>query len=170
MGITQIKEKLLGELKRSPKLAVYLTVAAVCILILLFLRTPEKKDDTIRPTEEPEQIYTVENYEEELEKKLKEIISQIQGVGEVTVMLTIEGTETKIYASDTSESDSKRDSETVVIGSKEALLQAIKYPEVKGVLVVCSGGDRPLIKEKVVNAVATVLDIPTSKVYVTNAK
>ena len=170
MGITQIKGKIIGELKRSPKLAIYLTVAAVCILLLLLMRTPEKEDEKPPPAEAAAEVYETASYEEELEQKLKEIISRIQGVGDVTVMLTIEGTETKIYASDTSESDSKTESETVVIGSKEALLQAIKYPEVRGVLVVCSGGDKPLIQEKVVNAVSTVLDIPTSKVYVTNAK
>ena len=171
MGITQIKGKFLGVLKRSPKLVIYLSVAVICIVVLLMMKTPEqKRNDAPIPTDAAVNESIPVSYEKELEEKLREIISRIQGVGDVTVMLTIEGTETRIYASDTTESDTKTETETVVVGSKEALLQAIKYPEVRGVLVVCTGGDKPSIQEKVVNAVSTVLDIPTSKVYVTNAK
>ena len=170
MGITQIRERFLKEFKRSPKLLVYLTVAAACIVVLLLMRTPDEKTPEPAPEQTVPIVQTSENYAQELERNLEEIISRIQGVGEVTVMLTVGSTEQKVFAVDTSESDARSDSETVIIGSKEALLQAIKYPEVRGVLVVCTGGDKAPIKEKVVNAVSTVLDIPASKVYVTNAK
>ena len=107
---------------------------------------------------------------EELEDELEEIITKIRGVGKVSVMVTVSGTEEKEYISDVSERDGASETKTVIAGSKEALLKAEKYPEVRGVLVVCSGGDKPQIQEKVVNAVSTVLDIPTNKVFVTNAE
>lgn len=169
MGVKQIKERILTELGKSPKLAVYFTVAAICVAALILMRTPKKVTDPVPEHTVSEETVT-HSYAEELEQKLKGVISEIKGVSDVTVMLTIDGTEEKVYAADTAESDSKTESKTVVVGSKEALLQATKYPKVRGVVVVCKGGNSAAVKEKVVNAVSTVLDIPTSKVYVTDAK
>lgn len=168
MGIFKIREKISQKLKSSPKAAVYLAVAALCALALIIMKPSDKQEnEPVQVPEEPERSLG-SDYAESLAEELEEIISRIRGVGEVRVMLTLEGTEEKIYAEDTSESDSKQDAKTVVIGSKEALLKATKYPEVRGVLVVCDGGGKPSVKEKVVNAVATVLDIPTGKVFVTD--
>ena len=169
MGISEIKGQFAEKLKNTPKLWIYIGVAAICAVLLLMMRTPKVQENTSIPAAAVEQTVRP-SYQEELEQRLQEIISEIQGVGKVTVMVTISGSEENLYAEDISESEQKTDRETVIVGSKEALLRATKNPEVKGVLVVCSGGDRPQIQEKVVNAVSTVLDIPTSKVFVTKSK
>lgn len=169
MGINGIWQKLRERLKKTPKAAVYIAAAALCTLLLLAQKSPKTgaaKD--ISPPEEPEPAQA--GYTEALEKRLEEIIGQIEGAGEVSVMITVGGSEEKVYKSDVSESDSKRDEKTVVLGSKDAILTGTRFPEVLGVLVVCSGGDRPAVQEKVVNAVATVLNISTGKVYVANRK
>lgn len=167
MGIGQIKEKIGGIFRSSPKIAVYLSVAAACVLLLLFMKTPKPES---APEPESAVIMPAKDRAEELEDELEEIITKIRGVGKVSVMVTVSGTEEKEYISDISERDGASETKTVIAGSKEALLKAEKYPEVRGVLVVCSGGDKPQIQEKVVNAVSTVLDIPTNKVFVTNAE
>ena len=154
MGIGQIKEKIGGIFRSSPKIAVYLSVAAACVLLLLFMKTPKPES---APEPESAVIMPIKDRAEELEDELEEIITKIRGVE-------------KEYISDISERDGASETKTVIAGSKEALLKAEKYPEVRGVLVVCSGGDKPQIQEKVVNAVSTVLDIPTNKVFVTNAE
>lgn len=163
MGITQIKERIRKSFDTEQKVKLYFTLAALCIVLLLLIKpsadTPEPTPAAAPP--EPE-----ESYSEALERSLEEIISQIQGVGKVSVMVTVEGTAKKVYAADKSESDSKNDEKTVILGSKEALLESTEYPRVKGVLVVCSGGKSAAVKEKVVDAVSTVLEIPTSKVCV----
>ena len=169
MWIAKVKERFREAVKRSPKLTVYLCAAAVCTAALLLMRAPPKAEEKPAQTSAPAEI-TELSYERRLEAELEEIISKIQGVSDVSVMLTLEGSDRRIYASDISESDSKTESKTVVIGSKEALLQSTEYPKVMGVLVVCRGGGSASVKEKVVNAVSTVLNIPAAKVYVTNAK
>lgn len=171
MGIAQIAESVTKKLRRSPKPAIYIAAAAVLTLMLFAMRPSGDKEQTEAVlTPAPEAAVFSENFEEQLEKRLCEIISEIQGVSNVSVMVTVEGTEEKVYVSDKSGSEEKYQSETVVLGSKEALLQSVRYPEIKGVLVVCGGGAKPSVKEKVVNAVSAVLDIPASKVYVTNSK
>ncbi len=170
MGIQKVKDRFLEALKKSPKLKVYLCIAAVCTAALLFMRAPPEKDDPLAETGALSAAAAEQSYEQRLESELEEIISKIQGVSDVTVMLTLEGSDRKVYVADVSDSDSKTESKTVIIGSKEALLQSTEYPRVMGVLVVCGGGNSASVKEKVVNAVSTVLDIPAGKVYVTNAK
>lgn len=169
MGLSEIKGQFAAKLKNTPKLWIYIGVAAACIVLLLMMRTPKSAEETA-VSSLPAEPTVKQSYQEELERRLQEIISEIQGVGKVTVMVTISGSEENIYAEDISESEQKTDRETVIVGSKEALLRATKNPEVKGVLVVCTGGDRPQVQEKVVNAVSTVLDIPTNKVFVTKSK
>lgn len=168
MGLTQIKDQFLQKTGAYGRIKIYLTLAALCMALLILMRPSKQKEPSVPQAEAL--LPDTQSYSDKLEKSLEDIISQIQGVGNVKVMVTVDGSIKSIYVADESTSDSKSDEKTVIIGSKEALLEGTKYPEVKGVLVVCSGGKSAAVKEKVVNAVSTVLDIPTSKVCVTNAK
>lgn len=124
--------------------------------------------------------------EEFVEYRLKNILKNIQGVGEVEVMITFEmGTEI-IPASNTTKSidtTEERDSnggtriiasenitETVVVSnesnkSKPLVLKEIK-PQVNGVIVVAEGSENIEVKAKLYDAVKTVLQIPGHKVQV----
>ncbi len=155
MDISKIKEKL----KSSPKLITYMLIAVVCTALLLVMNTSESKS-----TSKNDNLLTIGDteFKSHLEKELENIISKIDGVGKVTVMLTVESTYSYEYVKDYSNDEI----ETVIIGNKEALISKISNPRVSGVLVVCSGGDNVIVKEKIMNAVATVLDIPLSRVYV----
>lgn len=155
MDLSKIRDKL----KSSPKLVTYSVVALVCIALLLLMNS---SSDISSKTEEASTIAPNTQYKETLEKELEDIISKIDGVGKVTVMLTVESTYSYEYVSDTKENES----ETVIIGNKEALISKISNPKISGVLVVCSGGDSAKIKERITESVSTVLNIPYSKVYV----
>lgn len=127
----------------------------------------------------------IEDYANTIEKKLEDILSEIKGVGKVKVMVTLEDTAERIPAINTtkteektSEKDSKGGirevfkqdySEQVVTnGSNDNELVIIKEikPEVKGVIVVAEGADDLYIKEKLYNAVKTVLGISGNKVEI----
>ncbi len=155
MDLSKIKEKL----KSSPKLITYAVIALVCIALLLLMNSSSEKESNIEGNEiKAGDTY----YKDTLEKQLEGIVSKIEGVGKVTVMITVDSTYSFEYVTDKSE----KESETVIIGNKEALISRIANPKISGVLVVCEGGDSVKIKEKVIGAVSTVLDIPYNKVYV----
>ena len=164
MGLKEIKDRI----KTVPRIWIYLFAALVSFLILIGMRSAGKSED-VKP-EEPAAPLQSESCEEKLERRLSEMISDIKGAGDAKVMVTFYGGEEKVFAENKTESDGRTETETVIVGSKEALLKQSLYPEVRGVTVICPGGDVPGTKEKVVNAVSTVLDIPTSKVYVTKSK
>lgn len=87
-------------------------------------------------------------YEKELEVKLADILSQIEGIGKIDIMITL----------DTSE-------ETTYINNKDDPT-CIKTPLVRGVIVVCDGGDDVIIKQKVINAVSGAFGISTTRISV----
>ena len=97
MGIKQAFDGFINHLKRSPKLALYLSVAAVCIIALLMMKSPEAHSAKAPVPEQVEAPEPSADYQTELEERLKQIISQIGGVSDVSVMLTLDGSQRKLF-------------------------------------------------------------------------
>lgn len=129
---------------------------------------------------------TIEKYESYVNQNLKNILEQIRGVSNVSVMVTFASTEKNIYQNNTKTQDNQtsetdrnggkrevnernEDTEVVMIdrdGNKAPVVIGKEQPTVRGVIVVAQGAAEPTIKVQIMNAVATVLDIPTYKVEV----
>ncbi len=146
---------------------------ALGLIMVLFSST-----DTKNETPSSREIsFEIEGYEEELEKRLKEIIEKIDGVGSVSVMVTLKGSAFYSYATDTTQDlgrdgDSKKES-TVVLSSentskKEAVVSGYTLPEVKGAAVVCSNKLCDSLRKRVIDVVAASLGISSAKICVTN--
>lgn len=163
MSLKLIKEFL----SSNNKIKIYLILATIAILLLMFIRTDSEEN---KSSSEGSINFEYESkYEQDITKELVNIISQIKGVGKVSVMLTIESTPVYVYSEDVQKTIDSKKTETVILPNKEALIKRIDTPKVSGVLVVCTGGDNPSVREKVINAVSTVLNISSSKVYVTSS-
>lgn len=119
--------------------------------------------------------YNTESYERQIEEQLEEIISSIDGAGRVKVMATLDRTSQIVYATEEkyNTDNEKQSGETayVIIKKSDGTESAIKVteiqPKIKGVIVVCEGGEDSVVQERIVKAVTTVLDISSSKVCVT---
>ena len=168
------KKGLLSD-KRSVKAAVIIGAALILLIFLTSFSGGSEK-------EAPLQQENTAELEQALEQRLEQLISEIDGVSAPRVMLTLEQTSQTVYARDErssasssgdesgSDENSDNESSVVIVGSgsaKTALTESTILPKVRGVAVICGGADNVLIKEKVVNTVASVLDISTSRVYVT---
>ncbi len=161
----------------------------VLILLSSFLDDTSSKDDDLAEEETAQTDYSVQDYKTSLESQLTQIISRISGVGDVSVMITLDCTAEDVYATDksldgqtqesaedslaSSASQEYSEDTTYVIvqdddGNERAVLLKQIMPKVSGVLVVCGGGDDSVVKEKVTNAVSSVLGVSRGKVYVTN--
>ena len=88
-------------------------------------------------------------YAAHTESRLLEIISNISGVGEAKIFLTMDNGGENVYLKNT-------DTKTVSI-----------EPKVRGVVVVCDGGDDPLVVSRVLDAVTKALNISSDKVCIT---
>ncbi|WP_010631975.1 stage III sporulation protein AG [Sporolactobacillus vineae] len=125
-------------------------------------------------------------YESYVNQNLKNILEQIEGVSNVSVMVTFSSTEKSIYQNDvktqdnqTVESDQKggtrrinqRNQETQVVmidknGTKEPVMIGKEQPAVRGCIVVAAGASQPAIRAEIMDAVSTVLAIPDYQVKV----
>ncbi len=128
----------------------------------------------------------IEDYAENLEKKLEEILSSISGIGKVKVMITLEDTAERIPAINTTESNENTTEKDAQGGTREVVKDDLakqvvtsnnngkeslviikeKKPKVNGVVVVAEGVENAELKEKIYRAVKTVLGIPGNKVEV----
>ncbi len=169
--------KYLAKIK-SPK---FLIILGVTGILLIFLSSfLGDKTETQSLEQMPE--VSVEQYRENLEKDIAKIVKSITGSKKVTVVITLESGISYQYAdtlegatadktdkeTTTSSSESKQGYITVKNqdGSEEALLVTAKMPEVRGVAIVCEGGDNQALSEKIQNTVTAALNITSKRVYI----
>ena len=178
--ILRIIEKLTPERRRTLIVALGI-VGLLLIFLSSFLPTTEQSEQS---RAEPPASTSEVDYRRELEDELREMISSIEGAGDVRVMITMDSTAEDVYAVDKTESETKRSGESesdvqrseeneyVIIkgkdGSEQTVVKKQKMPEIRGVLVVCTGGASAVTREKVTAAVAVALGISQSRVMVTN--
>lgn len=124
--------------KRVVTVAVIIGVAAV-LLIGLTSFVDRSGDKNV----------SSDQYASNTEAHLLEIISQISGVGEAKIFLTMDNSGENVYLKNT-------DTKTKSI-----------EPKVRGVVVVCDGGDDPLVVSRVLDAVTKSLNISSDKVCIT---
>ncbi len=124
---------------------------------------------------------TAEYVYEELEKKLENILSDIEGAGAVSVMISYDSTSEKELAYETSTSRSSRDSGDSLASEESADKSAVmtdgaptvlkeSYPAVRGVIVTADGAGDPAVKAALSQSVAAVLDVPAHRVCVYRKK
>ena len=156
------------------KNAGFLLVLLFALGIFLVLFSGEEKKEEVA---EIKMSFDEEKYEEMLEKRLKNIIEKMDGVGEVSVMVTLEGSALYTYAIDTTQNisgdgDSKKESTVVLSTSqtnnKEAVVSGYTLPKVKGASVVCSKKLTPTQRSNVIGVVGASLGISSAKICVTN--
>lgn len=160
------------KLKKTELVAILIAAAVIGILMVLF-SGKEKTIETVTSTE----VFSEAEYTQSLEKRLKNIIEDIEGVGDVSVMITIEGSQIFSYATDVSQ-DTKSDGDykretTIVLSaagsnSKGPIVSGYTLPEIKGAAIVCSKRISPSLQAKVIGVASAALGISTSKIYVTN--
>lgn len=168
MSFKSLKEKIKEKTGLTDKSLTYIIIAVSAVLLLIIINSFDTTQDG--KAEKQSILPPAENtdYCAELTKQLESIVSEIEGAGRVRIMITVSGTSIKEYQTDTEKSSEQEKNKTVIIGSKEALVKEILNPEIEGVLVVCDGGGNIRVREKVINAVSTVLNISSNRVYVTN--
>ncbi len=110
---------------------------------------------------------------EALEARLGEVLSKVDGAGDVSVVLTVRSGMERVLATDTSveqsEGEHSREETTVVISTgsgQEAVLVAQHYPTFQGALVVCRGGGDPEVRLLLTRAVSALTGLGSDRITV----
>lgn len=163
------REKLLAFCKKNK----WILLTGALGLLLLCLPTGGERATPPVIAETEEEVFSAEAFEQRLEA----ILSEIDGAGRVRVMLTLgSGTET-VYATDRTEHERIRESETeheleesIVFNAQSGSTTAVErvhiYPKFAGAVVVCDGADKASVKLMVISAVSAATGLSSEKISV----
>ncbi len=169
MDVAKWKQKIAGFLKKYKYAAVIILIGAVLMLI------PGKREEEVERQESSTEPLVVQ---ESVEQQLSGILSQIDGAGEVRVMLTIAaGTET-IYQTDsdlsvTDDSSSSQNRTVIVTTSQKeeaGVVRQINPPVYMGAIIVCEGAESPAVQLAIVDAVTVVTGLGADRISVLKMK
>lgn len=120
------------------------------------------------------------------EARMAEILSRIEGAGEVDVMLTYRKTEEQTLAQEETREESHTEengktaetlrTETEIVltedskGNTAPLILWASAPQVEGVVIVAQGGDNPSVCQALNQAAQALLDVPAHKIAVLKMK
>lgn len=178
-------DKLLGNL------VLVILVAVVIILASSFFKSPKQtsavagdvqNDKLVKENKTPE----LNDYEAQLESKLKSTLEGIEGVGKIQLMIYFESGEESVPAVNVNDSKSltqendttggkrnitqENNGSTVVMsnnGNENAPLIVKKYkPVITGVCVVAEGSNKKVTELRIRQAVINLFNLPKSKVNV----
>ncbi|MBR4909943.1 MAG: hypothetical protein IKZ47_01305 [Clostridia bacterium] len=168
--------KKIREIAGKPKILLVIGISGIVLIYLSTLIPSFKK------TEQPKSGISAEDYRNTVYENVKSIVTGITGDRSPTVIVTLESGIRYDYAdlkeSDTSASTGKESEENrkatkqsyITVrgsdGSETPLIITEIMPQIRGVAIVCLGGDDPDIAEKIENAVTAALDITSQRVYV----
>ena len=168
--------------KKKYTAVIFVIIVAICILV--FSGGGKNKKEALAEPEKGDDI-KIEEYAEKTEKRLKNVLSEINGAGEVEVMVSFENMNEKVLAknnknksgTDTEEGkkteSTDREESVFIFGSGSAEQPFIlkeKIPVPSGVLVVASGAGDEKIRNEIYEAVKALYGVPAHRVKVTQLK
>lgn len=184
-------QRIFGRLKkRKPEKSDYLILVLIGILLLVIVipvgdKKAESSKQETKEKEESVQQNSSAVSSEELEKRLAEILSQIEGAGEVVVMITYKDSGTQIVEKDiTSQTSTGEESDgSTIRNTKDTQSQRSTVydeaengntpfvsqeltPRIEGILVVASGGDDPVVKQNISEAVLALFPVEAHRIKI----
>lgn len=153
--------------KGRTSLAVAVGVLAMLLLLLSELLPG---GDTQKAAASTAQTATVSQYQTQLEQQLEGLISQLQGAGRTTVMVTLTTGEETVYAVDTQTGELQQQETHVLLQDGSALAETTYLPQVCGVAVLCEGGGDVRIAARITELLHSLLDLPTNRICVEQRK
>lgn len=167
---------------KGTKIMVALGVTGMALILLSNFWPSEPADKTDADKT------SVQEYIAQTEQKLTALVSSIEGAGECSVMVTLENGVQYVYATqdkintdrvedtngDSNKVSQRDDTEKSIIvvdteDGRQGLLVTEIQPTVKGVVVVCQGGEREDVRQRILEAVTTALNISSKRVCVTKS-
>ena len=151
----------------------YKYVLLILLAGILLMSLPEAREEPIKPD-----APLPETGSRSISEELEEILSQIDGVGKVRVMLTEAAGSETIYQTDedrnhSSDAEDLRVETVIISGSdrtEKGLVRTIVPPVYLGAIIVCQGGDSPVVRLSVIQAVSNVTGIGTDRITVVKMK
>jgi stage III sporulation protein AG len=169
--------------KKTENLILLVIILVILLISINYIFSNENENSTslssnIMDTSENEQ--NTENNQinstltdDTLEKKLEETLSKINGISEVSVVLSYSknSKQNVVYNTTEEESENGKTTQKEVAyneesGKKTAIVESVEMPVVEGAIVVAKGANNVDIKSRISSAISAVTNLPVYKIQV----
>ena len=176
--VERIKSVLNGFFAVDKKLKIVVIAGIIGIFVLMLTEyIPSSVKQEKEAEDKTSQTRNIVEYEQNAEERLKNVLSKIDGVGKLSVMVTLENSGKKVYTADEENSHSQGENDSSSSNSKQYVLidgekgdepleSESAAPNVRGVIVVCEGADDSVVRKDIISAVSAVFNISTSNISV----
>lgn len=160
---------------------ILIVVIIIAIFVLAFGSFGDENKKSIKEVTENESSLQIEQYIQENERRLEEILTAVQGAGRVRTMITVSEKSEKVIATDkktqtkqetekeTSVRDSTQESTTVIYGSgteEKPFVVKEKLPAVSGVVVAATGAGDESVKLELYEAVKALYGLSGHRIKI----
>ena len=125
---------------------IYVAIIFAVILLLIYLSSTKTKE---KSNSQVTYDSTVTSYIENMEQNLEEILSDIAGVSNVNVMITLNLSQLEV---------------------EDSQISMSKFPEIRGVLVTAKGVNNTTNKMKVLHAIQAVVDVSNGNIEILSSE
>lgn len=150
----------------------YRYVVIVLLAGVLLMMLPGKKQEP--QFKSVQETPSEETHTPDTQEALADILSQIDGAGQVRVLLTKAVGETTIYQTDEDAGSNSIRTETVILSDsergQEGLVRQVNPPIYQGAVILCQGADSAAIRLMIVEAVADATGLTADKISVLKMK
>ena len=183
-----------GKSIKKENIVVVLMLGILLMVIYIPVGDRAPKEEEAEVSDNLEKVEENNSYNKEyvldMENKLKTVLENVEGVGQVQVFITLWASKESILCKDSPyeqttnvntdnngvrEENSTYTNEvnTVLVekdGNTEPIVLKEIEPEIKGVIVICNGGNNERVKMDILEAVEAVFGISSNKVKVMKMK
>ena len=151
--------------------------ALIVLLIGLILMALPSVSSGIKTSEKESDVSSA-SPTDSLEQKLSQLLSKVEGAGDVEVILTIAAGEETVYQTNDDHADSgtssssKVNTVTVTDSNRDqtGLVKQVKNEIYKGAIIVCHGANDPVVRLALVDAVSRITGLGTNCISVLKMK
>ena len=165
---TEHKEKpsLLSRIKNDKKIQ-YIIVGILAVIAIIIVAASYFSPSSA-------ETYSYEDdYVSVLEAKLSSVLSEVDGAGKVSVVITVESGMETVLAMETVTTETSSGIEIVetpiVVNGKTVVLKEL-YPKITGVLIVAEGARSLSVLSKIQQAAVSLLDIDINSIEILTMK
>lgn len=169
-----MKKLALGDFGRwKEKLKGYQTVLLVLAAGILLMLLPGGEAKS--PQQAGAQVSEGSEFDlEEFERRLSKALSEIEGAGETTVVLTLKSGSRQVLAQDLERDGERSRAETVTLGTgsyaEETVVLQTVAPQYQGALVVCPGGEEPQVRLRLCAAVSALTGLGSDRISICKSR
>lgn len=153
----------LEKILKDKKIHYLIIVVLAVIAIFICLNGFNKEKATVETTS------VSEEYVSNLEKRLSQTLSTVDGAGKVSVIITVESGMETVIATEKTVTESNGEKEIVevpvIVNGKTVVLKEL-YPKISGVVIIAEGANDISVMRKIQQATISLLGVELNRIEI----